>query len=102
MRDTSPEMEARFHAMLMARSSVERLEMSCAMFDDARRIVEASIRATNPAIDEVSLRQAVFLRFYGHEFGPEQRERILARIAAAWQRAQERASAKTDAPDRWT
>jgi hypothetical protein len=81
-------MEARYHSMLMGRSGAERMVMGCAMFDDARRMVEASIRAINPDIDEVALRQALFLHFYGHEFDPEQRRRILAGIAEAYRRSQ--------------
>ena len=82
MRDTTPEMQARFRAMLLARSDTQRLAMGCGMFDDARKIVVASIREANPDVSEVELRQAVFLRFYGHEFEPAERERILAGIAA--------------------
>lgn len=83
MNDTSPAVEARFRAMLLARSGAERLVMGCGMFDDAQRIVVATIRAARPAIGEVELRQAIFLRFYGREFAPEQRARILAGIERA-------------------
>ncbi len=88
MNDTSPEVEAIYRRMLLAKSGAERVRMASAMFKDARRIVESSIRAADPGIDEVGLRQAVFLRFYGHEFAPAERERILERIAAAWRRSQ--------------
>lgn len=84
--DTSPEVEARFTRMLMARSDQERLRMASSMFDLARRLVIASIREQSPGISEVELRQQLFLRFYGDEFSPEQRQKILARIRAAWER----------------
>jgi hypothetical protein len=93
VNDTSPEMEARYRAMLLARSGPERLAMGCAMFEDARRLVAASIRAANPNISEAELQRAIFLRFYGHEFEPEQRERILAHIVTAWQRSREQTNA---------
>lgn len=89
MNDTSPKIEALYHAMLMARSGAERLLMACAMFDDARSIVEDSIRTAHPDIDEGALRQAVFLHFYGHEFTPDERARIMTGIAGAWRRSRE-------------
>ena len=87
MKDTSPEMEARHRALIMERTSRERLAMASSMFDLARRLATTSIQAANPAISEVGLRQALFLRFYGHEFGPEERDRILTHIVAAWERS---------------
>lgn len=44
MNDTSPDMDARYRAMLMQRSGEERLIMGCAMRDTARALVEASLR----------------------------------------------------------
>ena len=46
----------------------------------------AEIRAARPDLTEGALRQEVFLLCYGDEFSPEQRERILAAIAAYWER----------------
>lgn len=56
------------------------------MFDDAQKIVIAAIREARPTISEVELRQAVFVRFYGHEFEADQRGRILQQIAADYRR----------------
>lgn len=83
MTDTSPEMERRYRAMLMARSGEERLKMGCSMHDTARALVEASIRQQDPQTTPEALRKALFLRFYGHEFDPESRVRILAAIESA-------------------
>lgn len=88
MNDTPPEVDAIYRRMLLSKSGAERVRMASAMFNDARRIIESSIRAADPDIDEIGLRQAVFLRFYGHEFAPPERERILEGIAAAWRRSQ--------------
>jgi hypothetical protein len=44
------------------------------------------IRAEKPQITESELRQELFLRYYGDEFSPEQRKKILAAIADYWRR----------------
>ena len=80
MRDTSPEMEARYHAMLLARSGEERLRMAGSMYATARALVVASILESNPGATPAEIRQALFLRFYGHEFEAAARGRILARL----------------------
>jgi hypothetical protein len=83
MKDTSPEMGARYHDMLMQRSGEERLMMGCAMRETARALVEASIREQNPQATPEVVRKGVFLRFYGHEFDTESRAKILAAIESA-------------------
>ena len=80
MKDTSPEMEARFREMLMARSGAERLRMGFDMFDTARALVLAGLP---PGTSEADRRVHLFLRFYGDEFTAEQRERIIAAIRRA-------------------
>lgn len=82
MSDTSPEMEARYRAMLLARSGEARLRMAGSMYATARALVVASIRHANPTASPVEVRQALFLRFYGHEFDEPTRARILARLGA--------------------
>jgi hypothetical protein len=83
MKDTPPEMDARYRAMLMQRSGEERLKMGCEMRDTARALVEASIREQDPRATPESVRKALFLRFYGHEFDAESRAKILAAIESA-------------------
>jgi hypothetical protein len=80
VNDTSPETEARYHAMLLARSPEQRLRMAGSMFSTARRLVVASILAADPSASPADIRRALFLRFYGQEFDRAARERILARI----------------------
>lgn len=83
MKDTPPEMEARYRAMLMQRSGEERLKMGCAMRETARALVEASIREQDPQATPEAVRKGLFLRFYGHEFDADSREKILAAIEFA-------------------
>jgi len=80
MNDTVPEIESRFHQMMMKKSGQERLKMGLSMFNVARRQVEASIKVNKPNADIRDIRKGIFLRFYGHEFSPEEQEKILKRI----------------------
>jgi hypothetical protein len=80
MNDTSPEMDARYRAMLMQRSGEERLAMGCAMRETVRALVEASIREQDPQATPGAVRKGLFLRFYGHEFDADSREKILVAI----------------------
>lgn len=48
MRDTPPEVEERFRAMLLARSGEDRLKMGCSMHTFAQQIVRASVLAQTP------------------------------------------------------
>ncbi len=83
MKDTPPEMDARYRAMLMERTGEERLKMGCAMRETARALVEASIRQQDPQATPDTIRKGVFLRFYGHEFDADSQRKILAAIESA-------------------
>jgi hypothetical protein len=77
MNDTPPEIEQKFIAILMERSGEERLKMGCSMHATAQALVRASVLEEDPLASPAALRQALFLRFYGHEFNSEAREKIL-------------------------
>ena len=96
MSDTSPEIDRRYRAMLLARSGEERLRMAASMHATARALVLSSVRETEPYATPARLRQALFLRFYGHEFDEEARARILARLAV-----EERVDARRRVPINW-
>jgi hypothetical protein len=80
MPDTSPEIERLFRQMVLQRSGAERMRMGASMFSTARVVAIASLRAREPSMSEPALRRALFLRFYGVDFDPEERERIAARL----------------------
>ena len=80
MTDTSREVMELYRTMLFARSSEERLKMGCSMNATALALIRASVLAKDPQASPATLRCALFLRLYGHEFDAEQRERILARL----------------------
>jgi hypothetical protein len=85
-------MERKFRKMLLTRSGEERVKMGCSMHAAARALVIASL----PEKDAASVSQALFLRFYGHEFGPEQRKRILAALRKAAEDSGKSNSSKSD------
>lgn len=80
MKDTSPQVESRFIEMLMKKSGQERMKLGFSMFDMARRQVIASIKMDKPDADIREIRKWIFLRYYGHEFSPEEQRKILERI----------------------
>jgi hypothetical protein len=80
MNDTPPDVRARFTALLMQRASGERAMMAFEMFDMARVLTTADIRARRPDIPDAELRVELFERTYGREFDEADRARIARRI----------------------
>ena len=76
MNDTTPEIERKYQEMLLQRSGEERLKMGCSMHATAQALVQASVLEKDPQASPAALRRALFLRFYGHEFDAETREKI--------------------------
>lgn len=85
VKDTSPRMERRFWRMLMERSGEQRLKMGCSMHATSRALVKASILAKNPGVLPVGLKQSLFLHFYGNEFSPRARKKIVLALEKAAQ-----------------
>ena len=77
MNDTPSEIERKYLEMLMERSGEERLKMGCSMHATAQALVRASVLEKDPLASPATLRSALFLRFYGHEFDAEAQEKIL-------------------------
>jgi len=76
-RDTSAEAKARYRDVLMALTPEQRLIMCTRMWADARALVIAGL-ADEPNPEGHSLRARIFLRMYGRDFEPAERERIVA------------------------
>ena len=81
MRDTPPDVDARYRQMLLERSGEDRLRMGFSMYATARALVVASILAKEPGASPERIREAIFLRFYGRDFDQATRERIVATLA---------------------
>jgi len=76
--DTDPEVDRLYRSLLMRRSGVERMRMGAAMFDAARTMMEAGVRASAPALCGKELQLAVFARVYARDLD----EKIVATVAA--------------------
>jgi hypothetical protein len=63
VRDTSPEIENQFIAMMMRRSGQERLKMGFSMFNLARKQALASIRRNKPTAGTEEIRKGLFFPF---------------------------------------
>ena len=77
INDTSREIERKYREMLLQRSGEERLKMGCSMHATAKALARASILHEQPDASPATIRRALFLRFYGHEFDAQAREKIL-------------------------
>lgn len=82
MKDTPAGIERKFRQMLLRRSGEERLKMGCSMHAAARALAKASISQQHQDAQAHELKRLVFLRIYGNDFEPEERERIASAIAA--------------------
>lgn len=80
MKDTIPEIDRRFRAMVMARSGEERLKMGCSMHQFAQTMVWASVLAQHPQATPADVRRALVLRFYGRDLSPDQLRAVLATV----------------------
>ena len=69
--------------MLLRRSGEERLRMGCSMDSTARALVMASVLGENPSASPVDVRKALFLRFYGKDFSPLRRRKVLRGLERA-------------------
>lgn len=80
MNDTSPEMAEQFRRVLRDRSGSDRVRMVSDMFEMARALIIASIKAQQPDISEGELRAQVFRRFYASDFTSEDLAVIVDRL----------------------
>jgi hypothetical protein len=71
VRDTSPRDAAAFTALFAARSAADRLRMTCEMFDAAKMLAAAGIRAMQPDISDDELRRRIFDQLYAGDFDPD-------------------------------
>jgi hypothetical protein len=80
MNDTPPDVGRMFTTLMMQRSEGDRAMMAFEMFDLARSLMTADIRAREPGISDVELRVQIFDRTYGADFEVADRTRVVERI----------------------
>ena len=83
MNDTNPEIAARYRNMIMRKSGEERMLIGCSMYDTAKKIILSAIRNNHPGITDDEIKREIFLRFYGPEFNPEERKKLLSEIISS-------------------
>jgi len=83
MKDTSDTMEQKYRDMLLRRSGEDRLKMGCSMHAMAQALVRASALEADPTASHSSLKKVLFLRFYGQDFDPSTRKKILRALEEA-------------------
>jgi hypothetical protein len=81
VNDTTPEAARVYRGLLLSKPGAERLRMGCEMFETAKEFVLAGLREKG----EERLRERLFLRLYGQDFGPDERDRIVAAVRA-WEK----------------
>ena len=81
MSDTPLATEQRYRALLMGRSPGERMTMAAGMFDSARLMMRARIKADHPAAAEGEVRARMFEQTYGNDFTELERARIINLLA---------------------
>jgi hypothetical protein len=84
MNDTPAKIAKRFRQLLMRRSGQERLKMGCSMYAASKALVRAALLRANPNASQATVRRQLFLRFYGQDFEPAARKRILAALAKSF------------------
>jgi hypothetical protein len=77
MDDTSPEIAEKMREMFQRKTPIERLKMGCSMYDTSKYLIICAILRENPKISKIDLRREIFLRFYGDDFNPEERDKII-------------------------
>ena len=83
MNDTSLDVAARLDGLFARRSGSDRVRMACEMFDLARALTIANIRAESPDLIAAELRVKIFQRTYENDFPAADRDRIIARLRAS-------------------
>jgi len=67
--------------MLMQRTGAERLKMGCSMHATAQVLAKAFISGQHPDAPLGKLQRLLFLHFYGADFTPQQRKKILSALS---------------------
>jgi hypothetical protein len=82
MKDTSPHMEALHRRLIMSLTPAKRLRMAFGMFQAAKALAAAGIRAEAVRRgDRIEMRRELFLRLYGRDFSEEKKKAILRVLA---------------------
>jgi hypothetical protein len=82
MDDTKSDIAEKVRELFQLKSPIERLKMGLSMHETSKYLVARSIYENTPIYSGAELRREMFLRFYGDDFDPEMREKILRHFEA--------------------
>jgi hypothetical protein len=77
--DTDRDVRERYRAMLLGLPAGKRVAACCRMFDEARILAAAGLAEEPDPLDR-TLRTRLFLRFYGRDYSPDERIRIISAL----------------------
>ena len=78
MKDTPDHIYKKQHEIFMSLPLEVRFRQGMAMIDDGRKLVEQSIKNSNPNISEIDLKIEVFKAFYKKDFSDSELVKIIA------------------------
>ncbi len=82
MDDTSADIANKLREMFQKKTPFERLNMGFSMFETSKHLVAKSILENNSIYSCAELRQQLFIQFYGNDFDPIIRQRILDHLGS--------------------
>ncbi len=80
MSDTTHEILSKQREIFLLKVPAERFMIGEEAIAFGHKVVENSIRQNNPGISELELKIAVFRRYYGNQFTPEETGKIIKSI----------------------
>jgi len=80
MNDTDATVETRYREMLLSLPPEERMRRAAAMYSDARKLVEESIRLRNNRANAAELKVELFRRLYACDFSESELSAIIAHL----------------------
>ncbi len=75
--DTPKEIRKIQNQIFFQKTVQERFQIGIEMIEDAKKIVENSIKSKKPQISSIDLKIEVFKRFYKNDFSEEKKEDII-------------------------
>ena len=74
MNDTNEHINKIYQALMMKKTSIDRLIMCLSMFDSSKEIVKSTVR------NKKKWREEVFLRLYRNDFDDETKRKIVSAL----------------------
>jgi hypothetical protein len=78
MKTTANDTDTEFARRFASVAPLERLRMTCDMFDAAKRLIAASVRVADPEISASELRVRIFDRLYPDDFDEQTKATLRA------------------------